>query len=106
MYAIIEDGGKQYRVSQGDIIDIEIRVVPDGKDTIELDKVLLIKDDKHTVVGAPIVAGAKVLARIDGSVKGKKLRMLKYRRRKNSSTRHGHRQKYLRVAITDIRANA
>ena len=102
MYAILEDGSKQYQVSQGDTIDIQTRALSDGQDTIEFDRVLLIRDDKGTQVGTPIVPGAKVTARINSTVKGRKLKMLKFRRRKDSSTRTGHRQGYLRVTIHQI----
>ena len=102
MYAILEDGGKQYRVAQGDVILIEGREIPKGQDTLELDQVLLLKTDQGITVGTPTVAGAKVLAKINAPVKGPKVRIFKLRRRKNSSTRQGHRQNYLRVTITDI----
>ncbi|NIA06760.1 MAG: 50S ribosomal protein L21 [Actinobacteria bacterium] len=102
MYAILEDGSKQYQISQGDTIDIETRVIPEGQNTIEFDRVLLVKDDKGTQVGTPIVPGAKVIARINSPVKGPKIKIFKLRRRKNSSTRVGHRQKYLRVTIDNI----
>ena len=102
MYAILEDGSKQYQVSQGDKIDIEIRPIAEGQNTIEFDRILLFKDDKGTQVGTPVVPGAKVIASINSPVKGPKIKMLKLRRRKNSSTRTGHRQKYLRVTIDTI----
>jgi len=102
VYAILEDGGKQYRVSQGDTIDIENRQVPTGQTTLELDQVLLLKTDQGTSVGTPTVAGAKVLVKVERLLKGRKLRMLKFRRRKNSLTHLAHRQGYLRVTIADI----
>ena len=102
MYAILEDGGKQYQVSTGDTIDIQIRAIADGQDTLEFDHILLVRTDEGTKVGDPIVPGAKVIARIDSAVKGPKLKMLKFRRRKDSQTRTGHRQKYLRVTIDEI----
>jgi large subunit ribosomal protein L21 len=102
VYVILEDGSKQYQVSPGDTIDIETRTILQGQNTIEFDRVLLLKDDKGTQVGAPIVLGAKVTASIKSPVKGPKIKMLKLRRRKNSSTRAGHRQKYLRVTIDNI----
>lgn len=102
MYAILQDGPKQYQVSQGDVIDVETRKIPEGQNTIEFDRVLLVKDEQGIHVGAPILSGAKVIARINGPIKGSKLKMLKYRRRKNSSTHKGHRQNYLRITIADI----
>ncbi len=106
MYAIIEDGSKQYRLCQGDVVDVEKRQIAAGQNTIELDQVLLIKDDKGTHVGTPILTGAKVVAKVNGPVKGTKLKMLKFRRRKNSRTHKGHRQKYLRVNIVEIHSGA
>ena len=102
MYAILQDGTKQYQVSQGDVIDVETRTIPEGQNTIEFDRVLLVKDEQGTHVGTPVLPGAKIIARINGPIKGNKLKMLKYRRRKNSSTHKGHRQNYLRVTIADI----
>ena len=102
MYAIVADGGKQYQVGVGDVLDIEKREIPAGQSTVELDQVLLVKGEKGTSVGTPTVAGAKVLATVNGLIKGKKLKMLKFRRRKKSKTHIGHRQGYLRVTITEI----
>ena len=106
MYAILQDGTKQYQVSQGDVIDVEIRKIPEGQNTIEFGQVLLLKDEQGAHVGTPTLSGAKVIARINGPIKGNKLKMLKYRRRKNSSTHKGHRQNYLRVTIAEICAPA
>jgi len=109
MYAVIEQGGKQYKVAQGDIINIELtEVAPDAK-TIELDKVLLVSDGKTVKVGAPYLVGAKVIACFmtsgeDAVVKGPKLFPTYFRRRKNSAKRIGHRQKYLQVMIDSIQA--
>ena len=106
MYAIIENGGKQYFLCQGDVIDIERCELAEGQDTVEFEQVLLIKDDKGTHVGTPVLTGAKVVAKVNGPVKGTKLKMLKFRRRKNSLTRKGHRQKYLGVTIAEIHVGA
>ena len=106
MYAIIEDGGKQYRLCLGDVVDVERRQIASGQNTIELDQVLLVKNDEGTYVGTPILAGAKVIAKVNGPVKGKKQKMLKLRRRKNSRTHKGHRQEYLRVSISEIHSGA
>lgn len=102
MYAILEDSGRQYQVSQGDVIDIEIRSLAEGQNDIEFDRVLLVKDDQGTRVGTPTVPGAKIIARINSPIKGTKLTMLKFRRRKDSRTKKGHRQQYLRVTIADL----
>ncbi len=106
MYAIIENGGKQYFLCQGDVVNIERCELAEGQDTVELDQVLLIKDDKGIHVGSPILTGAKVVAKVNGPVKGTKLKMLKFRRRKNSRTHKGHRQGYLGLTITQIHAGA
>jgi len=109
MYAIVEQGGKQYKVAEGDTINIELTAVePDAKG-IELDKVLLVSDGEKVKIGTPHVKGAKVVASFKGSaeeavVKGKKLYPMTFRRRKSSRTRTGHRQKYLEVTIDKIEA--
>jgi large subunit ribosomal protein L21 len=109
MYAVIEQGGKQYKVSQGDVVRIELtEVEPDAK-TIELDKVLFVSDGMEVKVGAPYIEGAKVIASFhtaaeDALVKGPKLYPMHFRRRKNSSRRIGHRQKYLQILIDAIEA--
>jgi len=107
MYAVIERGGKQYKVTEGDRLDIELTdVQPDAKE-IELGKVLFIGDGEKVRIGKPYVDGAKVVAKFattaaEGMIKGKKLYVTKYRRRKDSQRRIGHRQKYLRVTISKI----
>lgn len=109
MYAVIEQGSKQYKVSEGDSINIDLtNISPDTK-TIELDKVLLIGDGEEVKIGTPFLEGAKVIASFQTSaqnaiVKGKKLYPMHFRRRKNSKRRIGHRQKYFRVMIDKIEA--
>ena len=109
MYAVIEQGSKQYKVTAGDTINIELTAVaPDAK-TLELDKVMLISDGKKIKVGTPYVKGAKVVASFKSTaeeavVKGKKLYPMQFRRRKDSKRRIGHRQKYLQVTIDKIKA--
>ena len=109
MYAIIEQGGKQYKVAEGDIIDIELIDVPEGAKKVDLDMVLLVSDGKEAKIGRPYLSGAKVVAKFaDGLggavVKGPKLYPMHFRRRKNSRKRIGHRQKYLQVVIEKIKA--
>lgn len=109
MYAVIEQGGKQYKVSKGDVIQIELTEVPADAKTIDLDKVLFVNDGQTVKVGAPYLDGAKVVASFKVSpeealVKGPKLYPMYFRRRKNSSKRIGHRQKYLQVMIDSIEA--
>jgi len=107
MYAVIEQGGKQFKVTQGDWLDIELtEVAPDAK-TIELNKVLLVSDGKDVKIGAPYIEGAKVIGTFktnaeEAVVKGKKIFVQHFRRRKSSHKRTGHRQKYLHVTIDKI----
>jgi len=109
MYAVIEQGSKQYRVSEGDSINIDLTDVSPESKTIELNKVLLIGDGEEVKVGTPFLEGAKVIASFqtsaeDAVVKGKKLYPMHFRRRKNSKRRIGHRQKYFQVMIDKIEA--
>jgi large subunit ribosomal protein L21 len=106
MYAVIEQGSKQYKVAEGDQIEIELTdLAPDAK-TIELDKVLFIGGDGNNRIGKPYIEGAKVIASFPSPekavVKGKKLYVTSFRRRKSSQRRIGHRQKHLQVTIDKI----
>jgi len=109
MYAVIEQGSKQYKVAEGDSLNIELTdVSPDAK-TIELGKVLLVSDGENVKIGSPYLEGAKVVASFkttaqEAVVKGKKLHPTYMSRRKNSQKRTGHRQKYLQVVIDKIEA--
>lgn len=108
MYAIIEQGGKQEKVEEGSILDIELVNVPDDAKTIELDKVLFVKDGGDIKVGTPYLDKAKVIASFKSTaaesiVKGKKLYPMHFRRRKNSRRRIGHRQKYMQVKVEKIK---
>jgi large subunit ribosomal protein L21 len=107
MFAIIEQGSKQYKVSQGDVIKIELTEVSPEATAIELNKVLFFSDGKQVKIGAPYLEGAKVVAKFettadDSVVKGVKLFPMHFRRRKASKKRIGHRQKYLQVIIDKI----
>jgi large subunit ribosomal protein L21 len=109
MYAVIEQGGKQYKVAQGDCINIELTDVSPDAGTIELDKVLLVSDGEKVKIGTPFLKGAKVIASFKTSaenavVKGKKLYPMYFTRRKNTRRRIGHRQKYLQITIDSIQA--
>jgi len=109
MYAIIEQGGKQYKVSEGDQLEIELTEVAPDAETIELDKVLFLSDGERISIGTPYIDGAKVVATFkttaqDAVVKGEKLYPMQFRRRKNSRRRIGHRQKYLQVVVDRIEA--
>jgi large subunit ribosomal protein L21 len=107
MYAVIEQGGKQYKVTDGDTVLIELTDVADDAETIEMDKVLMVADGENITVGTPYVEGAKVLGRFattaeEAVVKGQKLYPMHFRRRKNSRRRIGHRQKHLQVTVEKI----
>lgn len=109
MYAIIEQGGKQYKVAEGDIINIELTDVKPGAKKIELDKVLFVGDGEKHKIGTPYIEGAKVTAKFNETseesiVKGPKLYPMHFRKRKNSQRRIGHRQKYLQATIEKIKA--
>ena len=109
MYAVIEQGGKQYKVAQGDVVQIELADVAADAKTIEMDKVLFVADGKKFKVGTPYIEGAKVTGRFSATaaesiVKGEKLYPTHFRRRKNSKKRIGHRQKYMEVTIEKIKA--
>jgi large subunit ribosomal protein L21 len=109
MYAVIEQGGKQYMVNQGDVINIELTDIAGDAKTIEMDKVLLLGDGKDSKIGTPYIQGAKVIGKFaatadEAIVKGEKLYPTHFRRRKNSKKRIGHRQKYMEVTIEKIKA--
>lgn len=105
MYAIIRDGEHQYRVQEGDFLEVQRRDLPEGQSEVEFDRVLLIGDvEGGPKIGLPHVGSSKVTASVVGEVKGEKLVIQKFRRRKNYALRQGHRQKYLRVRIDKIHA--
>jgi large subunit ribosomal protein L21 len=101
MYAIIEEGGRQYKVTSGDTILID-REAPEGEKTIQFDRVLLVAGEGEPRVGLPTVAKATVTADVIGEEKGDKITIQKYKRRKGYHKKIGHRQQYLRVKITGI----
>ena len=107
MYAVVEQGGKQYKVTEGDFINIELTDVSPNAKTIELDKVLFVSDGEKVKIGTPYLEGAKVVASFgttaeESVIKGKKLYPMHFRKRKHSKRRIGHRQKYLQVIIDKI----
>jgi len=102
MYAIVQDGGKQYRLEKGDTVFIETRVLPDGAKTVELNRVLMLGDGKKSKIGAPFVEGASVTAKLDDRVRGPKLEIVKFRRRKGYKLHKGHRQNLLEVTVEEI----
>lgn len=101
IYAIIETGGKQYRVTPGQVIDVERLDVTSG-DTIELDRVLMITEGDKVTVGKPIVDGAKVIATSQGESKGKKIIVFKYKPKVRYRRKTGHRQFHTRLVIDKI----
>ncbi|MCZ6835778.1 MAG: 50S ribosomal protein L21 [Planctomycetota bacterium] len=109
MYAIIEDSGTQIKVAPGDVIDIDPREISSkGKSPkVTFDRVLLVGDvdsDDASTIGAPYVDGASVIAEILDEIKGAKIDVIKFKRRKGYKRKNGHRQPYLRVKITDIKS--
>ena len=103
IYAIIETGGKQYRVTQGQTVDVDNLNVIDG-DAVELDKVLVLGDDKNATIGVPTVAGAKVMATSKGTVRGDKIIVYKFKSKVRYRKKTGHHQLYTRLAIDKIEA--
>lgn len=103
MYAIIVDGGRQYKVEEGVKLDIDLRADVSTGDTIEFNEVLAIGGDEGLKLGTPHVDGAVVSAKVISSEeKGEKIYVEKFRRRKNYHRRNGHRQKYTRIEIGKI----
>ena len=101
IYAIVETGGKQYRVTPGQVIDVDHLDMVDGE-TVELDKVLLVADGDKVVVGTPIVEGAKVLATSRGNGKTDKTIVFRYKNKVRYRKKTGHRQLYTRLAVDKI----
>ena len=102
MYAIIEVGAKQYNVKKDDIIEVEKQGAQKGKE-ITLDKVLLVCQDKNVEIGQPYLKGAEVKAIVLNQIKGKKVISYKYRRRKASHWKKGHRQQLTQLQIKEIK---
>ena len=101
MYAIIVDGGRQYKVEPGMEVDVDYRDVPQGE-SVTFEKVLAVSGNDGMKLGSPTVAGATVTASVIGPELDKKIYIQKFRRRKNSRTRTGHRQIHTRVKIEKI----
>ncbi|MCJ7523252.1 MAG: 50S ribosomal protein L21 [Dehalococcoidia bacterium] len=100
MYAIVETGGKQYKVSPGQTIDVE-KLSVDG-DTVELDRVHLVADGDKVTLGRPTIVGAKVIADVVGDGKRDKVIVFKYKPKVRYRIKKGHRQPYTRLAIKEI----
>ncbi|OGO31042.1 MAG: 50S ribosomal protein L21 [Chloroflexi bacterium RBG_16_56_11] len=101
MYAIIETGGKQYKVTEGQTIEVERLDVAEGG-TIELDKVLLLADGENITVGKPVVDGARVLATARENGRGKKIIVFKFKAKTRYRRKNGHRQSFTRLSIDKI----
>jgi large subunit ribosomal protein L21 len=104
MYAIIETGGKQYRVQPGQTVDIE-RLDADEDGAVQFDRVLMLVDGETVRIGSPLVDGARVTGKVLGEIKNKKVIAFKKRRRKDSQSKRGHRQIHARVEIDGMSAS-
>ncbi|QIT56253.1 50S ribosomal protein L21 [Aquisalimonas sp. 2447] len=103
MYAVIKTGGKQYRVSEGDILRVE-KLDAEAGSSVEFDQVLLVSDGDDVKIGAPMLEGSKVQAEVTDAGKGEKVHIIKFKRRQNYRRHKGHRQPYTEVKITGISA--
>lgn len=104
MYAVVKTGGKQFRVQEGDVIYVE-KLEAEVDSTVELTEVLAVaKEDGNLTVGAPVVEGAKVVAKVAAQGKEKKVIVFKYKRKKDYRRKNGHRQPYTKLVIEKIEA--
>jgi large subunit ribosomal protein L21 len=103
MYAIIETGGKQYKVQAGDVLFIEKLNANEG-DSITFDRVLAVSNEGGLTTGSPLLAGASVTGKVEKHVKGEKIIVFKYKAKKNYKRKQGHRQPYTKVTIENIKA--
>jgi len=103
MYAVIQTGGKQYRVKEGATLKIEKLELGEG-DSIEFDKVLMVGEGSDVKIGQPFVVGGKVSATVTSQGRHKKVKIIKFKRRKHHMKQMGHRQYYTEVQITGISA--
>lgn len=102
MYAIVESGGKQYKIKKGEVVNVEKLNKKQGE-TVQLDKVLMIVDKDNIEVGKPVLKNVKVILEIVKLVKGKKVVVFKYKRKKHYRKVRGHRHQYTSVKIKDIK---
>lgn len=102
MYAIFEDGGRQYRVQEGDTLLVDLKDLAEGQTQVEFNQVLMLGEGASAKVGQPYVEGAKVVAEINKEVKGDKVLGVVFRRRKRVNIKRGHRQRHLDVTIKQI----
>jgi len=101
MYAVIKTGGKQHKVSEGDVLAIE-KVAGSAGDTVVFDDVLMVSKDSDVRIGTPVVAGAKVVAEIIAQAKAPKITVFKMKRRKGYHKKTGHRQPLTRMKVKEI----
>jgi large subunit ribosomal protein L21 len=104
MYAIIETGGKQYKVEKGSELYVEKLDAQTGE-TVTFDRVLFVNQDGELKVGSPVVEGAQVTAKVEEHGKGEKIRIFKYKPKKNHRKRQGHRQPYTKVIVDEIQVS-
>jgi len=103
MYAVIETGGKQYRVQEGDVLSVE-KLDANVGDTVAVDKVFLFEKDGVVKIGTPVVDGAKVVLKIVEHGKGDKIIVFRYKSKKNIRRKQGHRQPYTKVVVESLQA--
>lgn len=103
MYALVEIKGRQYKAEEGALLQVD-KIDKDAGETVEFDTVLLVRDGDETKVGTPYVAGAKVTAVLEEQIKGKKIVIFKFKRRKGYRRKQGHRQQYSRIKVQSINA--
>lgn len=103
MYAIIETGGKQYRVQEGDVINVEKLDVAQGE-SLDINKVLLVEKNGTITIGAPVVAGATVVVKVVEHGKSDKVIAFRYKAKKHVRVKRGHRQPYTKLSVETIKA--
>ncbi|MCW8884136.1 MAG: 50S ribosomal protein L21 [Motiliproteus sp.] len=101
MYAVIVSGGKQHRVSEGEVLKVE-KLQAEVGSSLDIEKVLLVANDEEVKIGAPVVEGAKVTAEVVSHGRGKKVHIMKFKRRKHHMKQMGHRQWFTEIKITGI----
>ena len=103
MYAVFKTGGKQYRAATGDVIKVE-KIEAEKGSTVELDQVLMVGEGEDVKIGAPFLEGSKVTAKVVDHVRREKIKIIKFKRRKNHRKQMGHRQYFTQIEITGIDA--
>lgn len=101
MYAVVSTGGKQYRLTQGEVLRVE-KLDAEAGASVELDKVLMIADGDKVNIGTPLIEGGKVTVVVKSHGRGKKVEIMKFRRRKHHQKCTGHRQSYTEIEVTSI----